>query len=55
LCQILISIVLIGTAHLVGWIKIPTAGGQRAMFWKVFPLPMLYVLNLCSGLVVSIT
>ena len=49
MCQVFATIFLIALAHCVGLVKLPTGLSQATIFNKVFPLPMLYVLNLACG------
>eukprot|EP00729_Bicosta_minor_P012703 gene12703-8258_t len=54
LSQIIVTMVVITVASFLGLVSFPViSGGQAAIFRKVFPLPMLYVLNLIAGLMAT--
>lgn len=54
LSQIIVTMVVITVASFLGLVSFPVIpGGQAAIFRKVFPLPMLYVLNLIAGLMAT--
>jgi len=54
LSQIIVTMIVITFARVTGLVTIPAiAGGQSAIFRKVFPLPLFYVLNLAAGLMAT--